>query len=95
MKITANDVNYIAKLAKLRFTEEEAEEMAEEFQHILTHFESIDKFDLSDIELNVFSKDMKPVYRKDEAVVFEDKAKLFSNAKTMEATSLKVPKIIE
>jgi aspartyl-tRNA(Asn)/glutamyl-tRNA(Gln) amidotransferase subunit C len=95
MKITIDDVSYISKLAKLRFTEEEAAQMAREFQNILTHFESIDKYDLSDIELNVFSKDMKPVYRKDEASVFEDKGKLFQNVKTMSDTSIKVPKIIE
>lgn len=95
MNITVENVNYIAKLAKLRFTDEEANQMAGEFQNILTHFESIDKFDLSDIELSVFSKDMKPVYRKDEVTIFEDKAKLFQNVKTMEDTSIKVPKIIE
>jgi len=95
MNITVEDVNYIAKLAKLKFTEAELAELTSEFQNILTHFASIDKFDLSDIELSVFSKDMKPVYRKDEMAVFEDKAKLFQNVKSMSDTSIKVPKIIE
>lgn len=95
MKISVEEVNYIAKLAKLSFTEEQAEKMAKEFQSILSHFESIDKFDLSDINLDLYSKDLKPVLRKDETEVFEDKKKLFQNVKSMEGTSIKVPKIIE
>ena len=95
MKITMDEVTYIAKLAKLRFTEVEAKKMAEEFQGILTHFESIDKFDLSHINLDIFSEDLKPVVRKDETAVFEDKKKLFQNVKSMTDTYIKVPKIIE
>lgn len=95
MKVTVENVEYISKLAKLKFTEEEAEKLAGEFESILTHFETIDKFDLSDIDLNIFSEDLKPVLRKDEMSVFEDKKKLFSNTKSMRDTAIMVPKIIE
>lgn len=95
MKISIDEVNYIAKLAKLRFTEEQSKKLSEEFQSILSHFESIDKFDLSDISLDIYSEDLKPVLRKDETSVFEDKKKLFQNVKSMCDTSIKVPKIIE
>jgi aspartyl-tRNA(Asn)/glutamyl-tRNA(Gln) amidotransferase subunit C len=95
MKITAEQVNYIAKLSKLRFNEEQTEKMAKEFEGILTHFESIDKFDLSDIHLDLYSKDLKSVLRKDVMTVFEDKKKLFQNVKSMEGTAILVPKIIE
>lgn len=95
MKIDVNDVIYIAKLAKLRFTDEEIEILAKEFEGILSHFESIDNFDLSGVEIDVYSENMKPVLRKDEVAVFEDKNKLFKNAKSMEDTAIKVPKIIE
>jgi aspartyl-tRNA(Asn)/glutamyl-tRNA(Gln) amidotransferase subunit C len=95
MKISIDEVNYIAKLAKLRFTEEQSKKLTEEFQSILSHFESIDKFDLSDISLDIYSEDLKPVLRKDETSVFEDKKKLFQNVKSMSDTSIKVPKIIE
>ncbi len=95
MKITIEEVNYIAKLAKLKFTEAEAEKMTEEFQGILNHFESIDKFDLSHIDLDIYTEDLKPVVRKDETAVFEDKKKLFQNVKSMSDTYIKVPKIIE
>ena len=95
MKITVENVNYIAKLAKLKFTEEEAEKMTKEFQSILSNFESIDKIDLSDISLDIYSENLKSVLRKDEMTVFEDKKKLFQNVKSMRDTSIQVPKIIE
>lgn len=95
MKVSIEEVNYIAKLSKLRFTKEQAEKMAKEFESILTHFESIDKFDLSDISLDIYNKDLKPVIRKDETAVFEDKKKLFQNVKSLDGTSIRVPKIIE
>ena len=95
MDIGVDDVKYIAKLAKLRFTEEQAKKLAEEFKSILTHFQTIDKLDLSDINLNIYNKDLKSVLRKDEMVVFEDKTKLFQNVKSMMEGSIMVPKIIE
>lgn len=95
MKITIENVNYIAKLAKLNFTEEEAEKMTKEFQSILSNFESIDKIDLSDVSLDIYSENLKSVLRKDEMTVFEDKKKLFQNVKSMRDTSIQVPKIIE
>lgn len=95
MKVNVDDVKYIAKLAKLDFSEEEAEGLAKEFESILTHFETIDKLDLSEIKVDVFSEDLKPVLRKDETSVFEDKKKLFQNVKSMRDTAIMVPKIID
>ncbi len=95
MKILVEDVQYIAKLAKLSFSEEQAKKMAMEFESILTHFESIDKFDLSDIHLDLYSEALQPVLRKDETAVFPDKEKLFQNVKSMSDTSIMVPKILE
>lgn len=95
MKISIDEVKYIAKLAKLRFSEEEVKKMTEEFESILGHFEAIDKFNLDDIKLDVFSEDLQPYLRKDETTVFKDKKKLFQNVKSMDDTSIKVPKIIE
>lgn len=95
MKVSVEDVKYVAKLAKLSLTQDQAQKMVEEFEGILSHFESIDKFDLSDVTLDFYSEGMKPVLRKDETSVFEDKKKLFQNAKSMRDNYIKVPKIIE
>jgi len=95
MKISVEDVKYIAKLAMLSFTEEQAQKMVKEFEGILSHFESIDKLDLNDVRLDLYSEDMRSVLRKDETTVFKDQKKLFQNVKSMSDTYIKVPKIIE
>lgn len=94
MKVEIKDVEYIAKLAKLQFTKEETEKLAKEFESILSHFETIDKLDLSDINLNL-DPNAKSILREDKTVLFEDKKKLFQNTKAMKDTAIMVPKIIE
>jgi glutamyl-tRNA(Gln) and/or aspartyl-tRNA(Asn) amidotransferase, C subunit len=94
MKVDKSTVDYIAKLSKLSLTDEKSEKMAKEFEAILTHFQSLDKVDLEGIKIE-YSKDISPVFRKDETSVFEDKKKLFQNVKSLEGSSIKVPKILE
>ncbi len=94
MKINVEEVQHIAKLAKLRFTNEEAEKMAKEFDSILGHFQSMEEVPLEDTKTSS-KEEIKTVLRKDEAVIFEDKAKLFRNVKQMRDGYIQVPKIIE
>lgn len=94
MKIKPEQVKYIAKLAKLRFNDEEVEKLAGEFEAILGHFETIDNVNLDDIDINKF-EDVNTEFRKDRPTVFEDKKKLFQNVKSMRDTSIQVPKVIE
>ena len=93
-KVSIEDVKYIAKLSKLKFTEEEALKMASEFEAILTHFKTIDNMDLSDVDINAFDE-VNTEFRKDISEVFEDKKKLMQNVKSLRDTSIQVPKIIE
>ena len=95
MKIDKEEVKYISKLAKLSFSEDKAERLAEEFSQILTHFEAIDRIDLNDISLQLKPEEVKTVLREDIARIFEDKDKLFKNTKKMRGTYIEVPKIIE
>jgi aspartyl-tRNA(Asn)/glutamyl-tRNA(Gln) amidotransferase subunit C len=94
MKITTETINYIAKLAKLKFTEAEAEDFAHEFEGILDHFQNLDKEDLSfeNVETSI---EGKSILRKDEIRPFENKEELFQNAKGMKETYLSIPKVIE
>ena len=95
MKISVDEVKYIARLAKLSFSEEQVQKIVTEFEDILTHFESIERLDLNDVKPDRYIDEKMPVLRKDEALVFPHKEKLFSNAKSMSDSYIKVPKIIE
>lgn len=94
MKINIETVHHMAKLAKLKFTDIEAESCRGEFEKILTYFENIEEEDFTGISLNTF-EDSKSVLRKDEMKVFKNKEELFQNAKGMKEDHMVVPKVIE
>ena len=95
MTINSQDVNYIAKLAKLKFSEEEAQKLAHQFDDILKHFENLNNEELTLNEitnnLEVFS-----LLRKDEVTIASsDKKELFQNVKAMKENYIQIPKVIE
>lgn len=91
MEITKEDVKYIAKLAKLKFSEEEAEVFAGEFENILEQFKTLDKLNLDEVEIE---RHNVSVVRKDIHKKCEIKD-LHRNCKKMRGTAIEVPKIIE
>lgn len=94
MKVSVEDVKYIAKLSKLKFSNYELDKMRKDFENILNSFEVIDNIDLDDIKLDEFDK-VNTEFRKDKVEVFEDKKKLFRNVKSMRGRSIEIPKVIE
>lgn len=94
MKVSIDEVKYIAKLSKLKFSDEEAAKFASEFESILENFQYLNELDLEIKEELNDKVELKPVVRKDEVKTFECKD-LFRNVKDMQETYLKVPKIIE
>ena len=93
MAITKDVVKYIAKLAKLRFNNEEAEAFAGEFENILEQFKTLDKLNLDDVEIE---RPNVSVLRKDIQKKCEIKQEeLYQNVKVMRDTAIEVPKIIE
>ncbi|WP_434796583.1 Asp-tRNA(Asn)/Glu-tRNA(Gln) amidotransferase subunit GatC [Terrisporobacter vanillatitrophus] len=91
MAITKEDVKYIAKLSKLKFSEEEAEVFAGEFENILEQFKTLDKLNLEDVKIE---RPKVAVVRKDICKKC-DIGDLYRNSKKMRETSIEVPKIIE
>ena len=91
MAITKDDVKYIAKLAKLRFDDDEAQVFAGEFENILEQFKTLDKLNLDDVEIE---RPSVAVVRKDERKKCEIED-LCRNVKVMRDTAIEVPKIIE
>lgn len=95
MEITKEQVLYIAKLAKLRLDDQQAEKMREEFEAILGHFQSIDQIDSQELAPEGLDQSGETVLRRDELRPSMDKEKLFQNAKQRREGYLQVPKIIE
>ena len=93
MKVSIDEVKYIAKLAKLNFSDDEAKEFAGEFESILDQFQYLSDMDL-DIDGELEKEKLEPIVRKDEVKEFDCKD-LFRNVKDMQDTYIRVPKFIE
>lgn len=95
MKITGQDVEKVANLARLEITSAEKEVFAKQLSQILTHIEKLKQYDTQGIEptaimlgqVNVFRDDVvRPSLSVDEAL---------ANAPEREFDGFSVPKIIE
>ncbi|MFW2490713.1 Asp-tRNA(Asn)/Glu-tRNA(Gln) amidotransferase subunit GatC [Clostridium chromiireducens] len=93
MKVSIDEVKYIAKLSKLKFSDDEAAKFAKEFESILDNFQYLNELNL-DINEDNENVELKPVIRQDEVKSFECND-LFRNVKDMQDTYIKVPKVIE
>ena len=94
MKVDKDTIQYIARLAKLEFTEEEAARFSGEFEKILGYMENIGKEELTEPDGNPESG-TETVLRKDEVKRFGRRQELFRNAKEMRDGFLAVPKVLE
>lgn len=89
-----NTIHHIAKLAKLKLSDQEAMEFSNEFEGILSHFSNIDQEDLTGIEMEDYGAEQS-VVRKDESKLYKNKKELFQNAKEKKDNSIVIPKVMD
>ncbi len=95
MKADLKDVEHIAKLSRLSFSEEEKAAFLEEFNNTLEHVESIFSVDTEGVEpcSNVFS--LQNVFREDVPRESMDNELLMRTAPAAEDGAYLVPKTVE
>ncbi len=64
--IDRSDVDYVARLARLRLTEDEAERMTRELSSVLGYIEHIEELDLTGVEPTSHVVPLENVLRADE-----------------------------
>lgn len=95
MKITRKEVEYVAHLARLKLSEEEAENFTSQLDQILTYFEKLNELDTKDIEPTAHCIPMVNAFREDEVKQSLPVEDSLANAPAKEGNFFKVPKIIE
>ncbi len=95
MKITKQEVEHVAKLARLEFGEQEREQLTDQLSKILTYMETLNALNTAEVEPTAHVLDISNVMRDDviEASLPQDRA--LANAPEKAAGHYKVPKIIE
>lgn len=95
MKITKKDVEHIALLSRLKFTEDEKETFVKQLSDILTHIEKLNEVDTKAIEPTSHVIKMQNVMRDDIVSVSLPIEKALANAPDRTEEFFRVPKIIE
>lgn len=95
MKITRDEVEHVAKLARLAITEEEKERYTQQLSNILTYIEKLKELDTSKVEPTSHVLPMKNIFREDEVRPSLPREEILKNAPDRTEEFFSVPKIIE
>ncbi len=94
MKISKQDVEHIAKLAKLKFEEPEIGKMQDEMNKILDYVEKLDEIDTSNVQPLSHVIELKNVMREDESTQIIPPDEMLKNAPLKTEKFFRVPKVI-
>ena len=95
MSISVDDVRYIAGLARLRFSEEEEQHLAEQMSEILGYMEKLNELDTTDVPSMSHVLDLYNVFREDVARQRITPEDALRNAPSADSDYFRVPKVIE
>jgi aspartyl-tRNA(Asn)/glutamyl-tRNA(Gln) amidotransferase subunit C len=95
MEITRQEVEKVAKLARLEVTSAEKEAFAKQLSQILTHVEKLRQYDTTGVEPTSTVFGQVNVFRDDVTRPSLPVEKALANAPEREADGFCVPKIIE
>lgn len=95
MSVTIKDVEHIAKLARLAFSEKEKEMLTHQLNTILEYVEQLNKLDTSEVEPLSHVIDLENVLRKDEVREGLSTEEALKNAPSRTEQFFKVPKVIK
>lgn len=95
MGVSKKDVEYIAKLAKLKLNESELDRYTSDMNEILEYIEKLNELDTEDVEPLSHPLGNKNVLREDVPVESIDRLKALKNAPKANEEFFKVPKVIK
>lgn len=95
MAVTIKDVEHIAKLAKLEFTDEEKSKFTDQFNEILAFMEKLNELDTSNVEPLSHVIDLQNVFREDSVKPSLSTEEALKNAPSKTEQFFKVPKVID
>ncbi len=94
MKISKEQVEHVAMLARLELTEAEQEIYTEQLNSILDYAALLDKLDTQGVEPMAHALPLKNVFRDDVVQPSISQARALANAPDAEEGFFKVPKIV-
>jgi aspartyl-tRNA(Asn)/glutamyl-tRNA(Gln) amidotransferase subunit C len=95
MAISREEVEHVARLARLELTEEEVEKFRGQLSAVLERAQRIQALDLDDVPPTAHPVDLSNVWRDDVVVPFDDTDAILANVPELEDRRFRVPQILE
>lgn len=95
MPVTINDVEYVAMLAKLSFTDAEKERLMKQLNEILAFMAKLNELDTTNIEPLAYVSEKVNVLRDDEVKPSLPQEEVLQNAPGRTEKYFKVPRVID
>ena len=95
MKLSREEVQRVAVLARLRLTPEEQSSLTDELDRILGYMDKLNQLDTADVDLFSHATNITNTLREDRVTNRPNADALLANAPDRDGTFFKVPKIIE
>ena len=89
------DVEYVAKLARLKLTGDEKQTLSGQLVKILEYMNKLNELDTRNVEPTAHALEIKNVFRTDETRQSNSPQDILSNAPVREGPYFKVRKVIE
>ena len=94
MTISAEDVEHVARLARLGLTDEEKQQLTEQLDAILEYAQRVSEVDTSDVEPMAHAIEQKNVFRSDGPSECLTQEQALAAAPEAEAGGFVVPRIV-
>jgi len=95
MKITDDMIEHLADLARLRFTEEEKEELKYDLERMIGFVEKLREVNTEGVEPLLYITGAENVLRNDEVIKSISRQEALLNAPLTDGNFIKVPKVIK
>jgi len=94
MSVSRDDVQHVAQLARLDFSDDEEERMADELSQILDYVDKLNELDTSGVPPMSHVLDVTNVFRDDDIEERIDQEQALEPAPDQEGGYFKVPKVV-
>jgi len=95
MAITREEVQHVANLARLEFSEVELERFTQELSQILDYMEKLSELDTSEVEPTYHALKLVNCFREDEVRPSYPPEEILANAPEKEKSAFVVPRVIK
>ncbi len=94
MTVTIEDVDHVAALAHLKFSDDEREQLVDQLNAILAYMETLNSLDTSHVGPTSHVLNLKNVFRSDEVGTSLSQEEALRNAPSSDRGHFTVPKVI-